>query len=188
MLTARLLLRRRTQRLVLPLIGAAAPLVNGLFGGRSEAAHAQMSPRRLEGTANGRVFLGPVRLYSDLVTLRARQSGARTLSVDLGLPQPDSRPGERDRAGGYGLVNVTGAYDGAATTSLRAGGDYWLEVNASGGYVLTIEQPADAPPSASAEHSFSGAGQQVAPLLTLPAGSARLSFTHDGAGAVPIWP
>ncbi len=89
---------------------------------------------------------------------------------------------------GYGMINVVGQYNGGAATSVTDSGGYLLDVLASGSYRFTVEQPAGAAPPATAnQRDFSGRGQQVTPVINLPAGSYTITLTHDGASNFQVW-
>jgi hypothetical protein len=140
---------------------------------------AQETPATFHGTANGRDTSHAVDLRAGLVVVRAKHGGSRNFIVNLVLPTPgrDIRQGVDE---GISLINAIGRYDGGAAGRVPKAGRYVVDMQASGSYEITIEQP---PLSQSAEPGvleFSGTGQQVTPVVIIPAGARRISFTHDG--------
>jgi hypothetical protein len=138
------------------------------------------------GYANGAVQLGPVELETGLVVLRARHPGGGNFIVELILPKPGV-----DISQGYDmaatLINEIGQYNGGAATSLRKGGAYLLRVDARSSYEITVEQPSRAPAATAGQRTFSGQGQQVTPIFTLPGGRITVRMTHEGKGSFQVW-
>jgi hypothetical protein len=160
---------------------AALTALTALSFGFSELrpAAAEEPPVTVRGTANGRDTSHAVDLRPGLVVVRAKHSGSRNFIINLVLPIPgrDIRQGVDE---GISLINAIGQYNGGAAGRVPKAGRYIVDMQASGSYEITIEQP---PLSKAAEPGvleFSGAGQQVTPVVMILAGVRRISFSHDG--------
>src|SRR5262249_24472903 len=129
----------RTRPRLLALVGSLFLLEDA--GVSSAPAHAQETVANFRATLNGKQLIGPVDLHEGLVVIRARHAGNQNFLVGLILPKPGVDPRETYEDG-YGMINVLGQYNGAAATSVRKSGSYMLDVDASGTYDITVEQPA----------------------------------------------
>lgn len=169
---------------------AAVPFVLASRGG--DAAHAQESGATFRGTANGRDTRHTVDLHPGLVVVRARHAGSSNFILVTVLPKPgvDIRR-EYDEA--IHLINHIGQYNGGAAGKVRKGGTYILDIQASGSYEIIVEQPPLTQVADEGQLEFSGTSQQVTPVVTIPAGSRRITFTHDGKasygpnGLAQVW-
>jgi hypothetical protein len=173
-----------TRNRLLMLVGSLFLLVAA--GVRAAPAHAQTPVANFRGTLNGKQLIGPVDLHQGLVVIRARTSGNQNFIVGLILPKPGVDPRETYEDG-YGMINVLGQYNGSAATSVRKSGSYMLDVDASGTYDITVEQPDSGPDETAGQRSFSGKGQQVTPIFVLPEGTIKLTMTHDGKSNFQVW-
>ena len=138
------------------------------------------------GTASGRVITHSVYLQPGLVVVRARHSGNSNIILSLTLPKPgvDIRHEYEDS---IGMINAVGPYNGAAAARINRPGLYVVDLFASGGYQVTIEQPTFWTAVPVHDREFVGRGQQVTPAVALPAGPVRLTFTHDGTSNFQVW-
>ena len=153
------------------LLGLGAMIALLIVGAAAPVARADEPLASFRGTASGRQFLGPVELHAGLVVIRARHTGNQNFITGLVLPKPGVDP-TFEYAEAYGMINVIGQYNGAAATSIRTGGSYLIQVEASGTYQLSVEQPGYGPFETAGQRTFAGRGQQVSPIFT------PVSYTH----------
>jgi len=165
------------------------------FGGHdshASAPAAQETPVTFRGTANGRDTSHSVDLHQGLVVVHARHAGAQNFQLTLALPEPGQDVFRR-RDEAISIFNEVGRYDGGSAGRVRKGGSYVLALYASGSYEITIEQPPLAEVAEPGQTEFSGSGHTVTPVLQIPAGTHRISFTHDGQasfgprGLAQVW-
>lgn len=161
------------------LVAAVALVAAGLG---APPASADSPPQTFRGTANGRDRTHTIDLQPGLVVVRAKHSGATNFILVLILPKPGIDI-SREYDESIHLINEIGQYNGGAAGKVRKAGAYILDIQASGSYEIIVEQP---PLSQVAEPGlldFTGKGQQVTPVIMLPPGLHRISFTHDGVAS-----
>lgn len=84
------------------------------------------------------------------------------------------------------LVNVIGSFNGSKAVRVNTPGEYVLDVQASGGWTVKIEQPR--PTTApSVPKTLSGRGQQASEFITLNSGLKTFKMKHTGQGNFGIW-
>lgn len=158
-----------------------AVVAGGGFETRSANAApvTQNTPVTFRGAANGRDTRHTVDLRPGLVVVRARHAGSSNFILELILPRPGADiQWEYEEA--VFLINDIGQYNGGAAGRVNKGGTYVLNIDASGSYEITVEQPPLSQAAAPGQLEFSGKGQQVTPVVTIPAGRRRITLTHDG--------
>lgn len=93
------------------------------------------------------------------------------------------------------LANEIGSYDGAQLIGVRADnimgatpGQYYLGVEASGAWNVTVEQPRMSSGSALPQ-TLTGSGEEVSVPIQLTSGVAIFNMTHDGSSnfIVTLW-
>ncbi|NQE52231.1 hypothetical protein C5S29_01460 [ANME-1 cluster archaeon GoMg3.2] len=84
------------------------------------------------------------------------------------------------------VVSEIGEFDGSKVVGIKKQGDYLLDINADGRWMITIEQPRPsyAPP---VPKTLKGKGQQASEMFHLDKGLARFEMTHDGDSNFAIW-
>ncbi|NAT11144.1 hypothetical protein C4E22_06345 [ANME-1 cluster archaeon AG-394-G06] len=84
------------------------------------------------------------------------------------------------------VVNEIGEFDGSKVVGIKKQGDYLLDINADGRWMITIEQPRPsyAPP---VPKTLKGKGRQASEMFHLDKGLARFEMTHDGDSNFAIW-
>lgn len=103
----------------------------------------------------------------------------------------------KDADGGYVdlLANEIGAYSGETLIGVKSGnivgaepGEHFLDVQASGAWNVTIEQPRVSS-GAALPQTLTGSGPEASIPIALTSGVAVFNMTHDGSGnfAVTLW-
>ncbi|MGH2586049.1 MAG: hypothetical protein ACRDJE_14140 [Dehalococcoidia bacterium] len=140
---------------------------------------AQGTPATFRGTANGRDTSHSVDLQPGLVVVHGRHSGGRNFILSLVLPKPGVDI-QREYEESVHIFNEIGQYNGGAAEKVPVAGTYILNLQASGSYEITIEQPPLSQMADPGQLEFSGEGHQVTPAVVLPGGTRRITFIHDG--------
>ena len=168
------------KRLLIAAFSVLAVAALGVTGSGAQTAHARATPATFTGTANGVDRSHTIDLQEGLVVVHARHSGRGNFILSLVLPTPWEDI-DRRYEDEVSLINRIGEYNGGAAGRVTVAGTYILDLRASGSYEITIEQPPLSELAAPEQLEFSGTGQQVTPVIELPAGLRRITFTHDGA-------
>jgi hypothetical protein len=167
------------RKLLITMLGALAVAALGVADLGIRPAHAQGTPVTFRGTANGRDTSHTVDLQPGLVVVRGRHSGQQNFILSLVLPKPGVDI-QREYEESVSVFNEIGQYNGGAAEQVPVAGTYVLNLRASGSYEITIEQPPLSEVADPSQVEFSGSGHQVTPVVTIPAGAHRITFTHDG--------
>ena len=118
----------------------------------------------------GQMATSPFQLESGLAVFSMSYQGDRNFIANL-LNQNGAD------AGRGALVNTIGSFQGSQAIQTRAG-EHVLDVQASGPWTITIEQPR--PSSAPQTTSFSGNSQAATDLFELSKGRKTFNMTHQG--------
>ena len=118
----------------------------------------------------GQMATSPFQLESGLAVFSVSYQGDRNFIANL-LGQNGAD------AGRGALANEIGSFQGSKAIQTRAG-EHLLDVQASGPWTITIEQPR--PSSAPQTTSFSGNSQSATDLFELSKGRKTFSMTHQG--------
>lgn len=78
------------------------------------------------------------------------------------------------------IANDVGPCDTSKPVAIRLGGKYLLNVQATGAWRVTVEQPR--PRQAEAASKLTGTGQRATQFVTLTKGLHRFAMTHTGSG------
>ncbi len=126
-------------------------------------------PINLSGV--GQQATDPFELESGLAVFRMTHQGGENFIVDL-----------LDQSGSLvdigGLANKIGPFEGSYAVQTQAG-SHVLDVQASGPWTITIDQPR--PSSALRTTSFSGSSKTATDLFELSRGLKRFNMTHQGS-------
>ncbi len=171
------------RRHFLALAGAAAAGVvaaPALLRGTAGIARAQAIPgaASVKGAA-GKSIQGPVSLNAGMAVFRAQHNGTENFSMTLLLPNPAKTVQQSVDDGSYTdsslVYNEIGAVKANAVAMIGTPGSYYMSMDASGAYQVSIEQPVPGNVRTVQQTSFSGRGKDVSPYFTLPAGLTSLS-------------
>jgi hypothetical protein len=127
------------------------------------------APDPINLSGNGQAATQSFSLENGLVIARMTYQGESNFIVNV-------LDGNGNRAGDS-LANVIGSFQGSYATHANAG-EYLLDVQASGPWTVTIEQPR--PSSAPETRSFQGTAKSATDFFTLSQGLARFELTHQG--------
>lgn len=141
-------------------------------GERAAAAREKMveAPAPIDLSGNGQTATEPFRLESGLAIARMTYQGESNFIVGL--------LGGNGARAGNSLANVIGSFQGSQAVQARAG-EYLLDVQASGPWMITIEQPR--PNTAPRTTSFNGVGKVATDFFQLSEGLNRVELTHQGS-------
>src|SRR5215217_8953519 len=123
-------------------------------------------------SGEGQVATEPFDLESGLALFKMSYQGERNFIVKL-LDEDGGSLGETI------IANEIGSFEGSNATQIKAAGQHLLDVQASGPWTITVEQPR--PSSAPQTTSFSGNGKTTTDFFHLSGGLKRFNLTHQGS-------
>lgn len=135
--------------------------------------------------AAGKSVQGPVTLAAGLAVLRAQHNGTSNFGVTLLLPNPAESVQQSVDDGSYTdstlVYNEIGAYKGGSVAMIATPGAYYLAVDSSGAFQISVEQPLPENVTTVQQTQFTGRGKDVTPYFTLPTGLSQLSVQTSAA-------
>lgn len=137
---------------------------------------APTAPEPIVFTGNGDVATEFFTTSRKLLRVTMEHSGSRNFAVWL-LDQSGAKKEL--------MANEIGAWSGEAYFGHPAG-KYLLDITADGEWTITIDQPV-ASTGTSAPAHIEGDGQSGPPGLSLNAGLARFTMSHEGSSNFAIW-
>jgi hypothetical protein len=176
-------------------LGLAAGTVAGLAfapvlsraGIRAAQAQAIPDAPTFKGAA-GKSFVGPVTLSAAVTVLRAQHNGTGNFVVNVYIPNDGFSPADafnQAQVTDSSLVyDVIGSYKGGSAIVTAQNADYYLYVNASGAWQISVEQPIPENIAPQQATTFSSKGQDITPYFTLPDGISQISLQADPSSAI----
>ena len=126
------------------------------------------APDPINLSGNGQAATQSFNLENGLFIARMQYQGESNFIVDI-------LAGNGGRGGNF--ANEIGSFKGSYAASANAG-EYLLDVQASGPWTITIEQPR--PDSAPETTSLNGTGKTATDFFQLSQGLTRFELTHQG--------
>jgi len=124
-------------------------------------------------------MVGPIAFNAGMAVLRAQHNGTQNFGATLFLPAA-GETAQRSYDGSdftdqFGVFNLIGSVKAAGVALVATPGSYYLAVNATGAWQISVEQPLPATVAPVQQTVFSGQGQNVSPYFTLPSGISTIS-------------
>jgi hypothetical protein len=142
------------------------------------APSSETEPAPIELSGNGHTATDAFDLEDGLTIFKMSYQGEQNFIVNLlGEPGP--------YANGVLLANELGSFSGSEASQTH-GGSHVLDVQASGPWTITIEQPrpTSAPETGSYEYQT---GKTATDFFNLEQGSKRFDMTHQGNNYFSVW-
>lgn len=158
----------------LALVVMSPPSESGSSGAKKNVPPAKEAepvaePEPIVLSGNGQTATDPFDFETGLAIANMTYQGDRNFIVYL-LDDNGSRVGQS-------LVNAIGSFEGSQAVQTKSG-QHLLDVQASGPWTITIEQPR--PSSAPQTTSFNGTGQTATDAFQLSKGLTTFNMTHQG--------
>ena len=156
---------------------------------KAPSVHAQAIPGAptFRGAA-GTAVVGPVSLAAGITVLRAQHNGTGNFIVNTFVPDDGYSPADaftQSQTTDNALVyDVIGSYKGGSVVVTALNAPYYLAVNASAAWQVSVEQPLPETVAATQGTSFSSKGQDITPYFTLPDGIAQIALQADKSSAI----
>ena len=153
------------------------------------AVHAQAIPgaQTFKGAA-GKSYLGPIPLAAGVTVLRVQHNGTANFVVNTYIPNDGYTPQDafdQAQTTDNSLVyDIIGADKGGSVVLTQYNANYYMYVNASGAWQISIEQPLPENVSPTQGTSFSGKGQDITPYFMLPDGISQISLQAPAGSAL----
>ena len=142
------------------------------------AVSSETEPAPIELSGNGDIVTDTFDLESGLAIFRMSYQGERNFIVKLlGEPGPS--------ANGVVLVNAIGSFQGSEASQTHAG-PHVLDVQASGPWTITIEQPRTSSAPETANYTYH-TGTTATDFFHLGQGLKRFDMTHQGSKNFIVW-
>jgi hypothetical protein len=153
------------------------------------AVHAQAIPgaQTFEGAA-GKSYLGPIPLAAGVTVLRVQHNGTANFVVNTYIPNDGFSPQDafdQAQTTDNSLVyDIIGADKGGSVVLTQYNANYYMYVEASGAWQISIEQPLPENVVPTQATSFRSKGQDITPYFLLPDGITQISLQAPANSAL----
>ncbi len=130
--------------------------------------------------AAGKSFIGPVALNAGVTVVRCQHNGTGDFIVNTFVPNDGYSPADafnQAQTTDNSLVyDVIGSYKGGSVVLAGYTANYYVYVDGSGAWQVSVEQPLPETVSPVQQTTFAGTGQDVTPYFVLPDGISQIAF------------